>query len=93
MRILGCSKALNRDHLGAVQFSHFGQARAYGLAVHNNCAGTALSFAVARLLGPGQLEIFPEKIQENPFGIYDKLLRARVDCQPYFLHYSSFFNS
>ena len=37
--------------------------------------------------------IVPEKIEQHLPGIDDELLRAPVDCQPDFLHYSSFHDS
>ena len=79
MRILWRAQTFHRDDLGPVEISHLGEAGEGSLAVHNHCAGTALSFAIARLLGTGQSEILPEEVEQNPVWVNDELVGMPVD--------------
>ena len=57
MGVVRGAQPLHRDDLGSVQFDGLGQTGAHRLAIHQHHAGAALALAVARLLGPYEIQV------------------------------------
>jgi hypothetical protein len=62
MQVIGTTHAFDREDTPAGDLAHRRQARANGLSIQQNRAGTTFPFTVTTLFGPGQAQFVPQHI-------------------------------